>query len=284
MAHLRVGVVFGGVWSDAAAVFSLGVGALTLAVRTAWGVMTLLLGPGVRLLAAVTSPLAEFAPTIGMMFGPAAQAFTGIVGAGKNAAKVVSATGGAAAAAASVGKAGVKMGAAAGGVGGIGVGLSWLDLRLWRDFGLTVFRAVQRIVTFLVYVGVQVNAHRLSLGIASRRRLRRWSARWMRFHGLAPDAGSGAGAHSVRSPRSSRGKGGGDSGSGDGDGDSGAGGGVVNPRSSVAGKAGVTRAQRFVTGQYREQVRALSSDSTGAGSGSFSSVESEDDDGHEKVE
>ena len=72
------------------------------------------------------------------------------------------------------------VGGAVGGGGGVGIATTvWLQADMWRDFGLTVFRAVQRILNFLVMICVNINSHRQSLGITMRRRWRKMAARWV---------------------------------------------------------------------------------------------------------
>ena len=171
-----IAAVFGGVWRDIAAVCSIGFSAVSITLRALWGFTSLVLGPGVRLLGAIAGPLTGFAPVIEGVFAGIIGPLSGIVGAGRTAVK-----------AASVGKVAMDSVGRAGGASGmarISLGLSWLDLRLWRDMGLTVFRATQRIVNFLVYICVKVNAHRLSLGMATRRT---WRRALRRASQLAPD-------------------------------------------------------------------------------------------------
>jgi len=172
-----VAALFGGVWRDAAAVLRLSLGAAGLAARTSWGVAAVVLRPGLHVLAAVVTPFADCAPVLRDAFGPVVEALVRAFGMGNTTFKVSASTG------------------AWGGLGfGAGLGLSWLDFQIWRDFGVTVFRAVQRIVTFLAYVCAKVNTHRLSLGIATRRRWRQVVARWSPVQVIGGGTGGGFGS------------------------------------------------------------------------------------------
>jgi hypothetical protein len=92
-----------------------------------------------------------------------------------------------------------------GGLGGFGLG--WIvaavgdnaslrrnALDWWRTIGVTVLRAVQRILNFAVYLIGRVNIHRMSLGMAARRR----------FGGVAASAARAHGFKSGASPSASR--------------------------------------------------------------------------------
>ena len=100
-------------------------------------------------------------------------------------------------------KAGVPV--VGGGLGGFGLG--WIvaavgdnaslrrnALDWWRTIGVTVLRAVQRILNFAVYLIGRVNIHRMSLGMAARRR----------FGGVAASAARAHGFKSGASPSASR--------------------------------------------------------------------------------
>ena len=92
-----------------------------------------------------------------------------------------------------------------GGLGGFGLG--WIvaavgdnaslrrnALDWWRTIGVTVLRAGQRILNFAVYLIGRVNIHRMSLGMAARRR----------FGGVAASAARAHGFKSGASPSASR--------------------------------------------------------------------------------
>ena len=59
---------------------------------------------------------------------------------------------------------------------------NWLDW--WRTIGVTVLRATQRILAFFVYLIGRVTSHRMSLGMAARRRFGGVAASAARAHGF----------------------------------------------------------------------------------------------------
>ena len=90
-----------------------------------------------------------------------------------------------------------------GGLGGFGLG--WIvaavgdnaslrrnALDWWRTIGVTVLRAVQRILNFAVYLIGRVNIHRMSLGMAARRRFGGVAASAARVHGFKSGASPSA--------------------------------------------------------------------------------------------
>jgi hypothetical protein len=90
-----------------------------------------------------------------------------------------------------------------GGLGGFGLG--WIvaavgdnaslrrnALDWWRTIGVTVLRAVQRILNFRVYLIGRVNIHRMSLGMAARRRFGGVAASAARVHGFKSGASPSA--------------------------------------------------------------------------------------------
>ena len=60
----------------------------------------------------------------------------------------------------------------------------------WRTIGVTVLRAVQRILNFFVYLIGRVTSHRMSLGMAARRRFGGVAASAARAHGFESGAAS----------------------------------------------------------------------------------------------
>jgi len=96
-----------------------------------------------------------------------------------------------------VARAGVGSGASSSSVAMGGFGVGWIAsavgngaslrrnaLDRWRTVGVTVLRATQRIVNFLVYLVGRVTSHRMSLGMAARRRFVGVAASAARAHGF----------------------------------------------------------------------------------------------------
>ena len=96
-----------------------------------------------------------------------------------------------------VARAGVGSGASSSSVAMGGFGVGWIAsavgngaslrrnaLDRWRTVGVTVLRATQRIVNFLVYLVGRVTSHRMSLGMAARRRFGGVAASAARAHGF----------------------------------------------------------------------------------------------------
>ena len=114
-----------------------------------------------------------------------------------------------------VARAGVGSGASSSSVAMGGFGVGWIAsavgngaslrrnaLDRWRTVGVTVLRATQRIVNFLVYLVGRVTSHRMSLGMAARRRFGGVAASAARAHGF--EHGFERGFESGASPSASR--------------------------------------------------------------------------------
>ena len=152
--------LFGGAWGDVVAVVTVA----TSPLRAAFAAAARLFG-----VVAVSSP------ALRTVFAPIAAASKGVARVASAATAVtVTVT-------------------AAGGGGGGGAASSfawWLDARLWREFGVYVFRATQRAANVFAFALTAALRHRRSSQIATRRWWRRTRAKWAAAKNASSPTGS----------------------------------------------------------------------------------------------